>query len=198
MNYKKFIAGIYHQGGTESSMDHISQPTKAILNPSNYFEWKIEITLILRSKGPYRVTMGTENYPTSAVEKINYFTKFKALLTELQECGFKKEEDQLIPSIPSKLGSARTLFFATEEEVFDPSSITSEQHSKQYYGSDLEFHENFMVSQTCPSSSNIQISVDAGGLVDDPLVTRRASFQCFGAILVLDSMVALLIIILCK
>ena len=125
MDYKKFIAGIYHQGGTESSMYHISQPTKTILNPSNYCDWKTEITLILRSKGPYRVTLGTESYPTSDVEKINYFTMFKALLTELQEFGVKTEEDQLIPSILSKLGSARTLFFATEEEVFDPSSITS-------------------------------------------------------------------------
>ena len=176
MDYKKFIAGIYQQGGIASSMDHISQPTKTILNPSNYFEWKIEITLILRSKGPYRVTMGTENYPTLAVEKINYFMKFKALLTDLQEFGVKKGEDQLIPSIMSKLGPARTLFFATEEEVFDPSSITSEKNSKQYYGSDLEFHDNFMVSQTHPSSPSNQISVDAGELVDDLLVTKRTSF----------------------
>ena len=142
--------------------------------------------------------MGTENNLTSAVEKINYFTKFKALLTELQECGVKKEENQLISSIPSKLGSARTLFFATEEEVFYPSSITSEQHSKQYYGSDSESNENLMVSQTHPSSPSNQISVDAGELVDDPLVTRRTSFQFLGVILVMDAMIAFLIIIFCQ
>ena len=53
-------------------MDHLSQPTKLVLNRFNYFEWKTKITLLLRSKGLYRVTMGTETKPTSAVEKIKY------------------------------------------------------------------------------------------------------------------------------
>src|SRR5277367_760021 len=56
-------------------MDHISQPTKVSLTPFNYFEWKTDITLLLRSKGLYRVTMGTETEPTSAAEKIKYFNK---------------------------------------------------------------------------------------------------------------------------
>ena len=56
-------------------MDPISQPTKLVLNPFNYFEWKTEITLLLPSKGLYRVTMETETEPTSAAEKIKYFNK---------------------------------------------------------------------------------------------------------------------------
>jgi hypothetical protein len=56
-------------------MDHLSQPKKLILNPFNYFEWKTEISLLLRSKGIYRVTMGTEKEPSAAAEKIKYFNK---------------------------------------------------------------------------------------------------------------------------
>ena len=56
-------------------MDHLSQPTKLVLNPFNYFEWKTEISLLLRSKGLYRVTIGTEKEPTVATEKIKYFHK---------------------------------------------------------------------------------------------------------------------------
>jgi hypothetical protein len=56
-------------------MYHLSQPTKLILNPFNYFEWKTKISLLLRSKGLYQVTMGMEKEPTVAVEKIKYFNK---------------------------------------------------------------------------------------------------------------------------
>jgi len=56
-------------------MDHLSQPTKLILNAFNYFEWKTKITLLLRGKGLYRVTMGTKIELTSAMEKIKYFNK---------------------------------------------------------------------------------------------------------------------------
>ena len=56
-------------------MDNLSQPTKLILNPFNYFEWKTEISLLLRSKGLYRVTMGIEKEPIVATEKIKYFNK---------------------------------------------------------------------------------------------------------------------------
>lgn len=54
-------------------MDHSFQPTKFILTPFNYFEWKTEITLILQSKGLFRVTMGIKIEPTSAANKIKYF-----------------------------------------------------------------------------------------------------------------------------
>ena len=56
-------------------MDHISHPTKLILNPFNYFKWKTKISLLLRSKGLYQVTMGTEKELTAAAEKIKYFNK---------------------------------------------------------------------------------------------------------------------------
>ena len=73
--YTVLFSGIDHQGGAAAAMDHISQPTKVTLTPFNYFEWKTDITLLLRSKGLYRVTMGTETEPTSTAEKIKYFNK---------------------------------------------------------------------------------------------------------------------------
>jgi hypothetical protein len=69
------FTGIDHQEAHKVGMDHLSQPTKIILNLFNYFEWKIEISLLLRSKGIYRVTMGTEKEPIVVVEKIKYFNK---------------------------------------------------------------------------------------------------------------------------
>jgi hypothetical protein len=56
-------------------MDHLSHPKKLILNPFNYFEWKTKISLLLRSKRLYRVTMGIEKELTAAAEKIKYFNK---------------------------------------------------------------------------------------------------------------------------
>jgi hypothetical protein len=73
--YTVLFAGIDHQEVKQVAMDHLSYPTKLILNPFNYFEWKIEISLLLRSKGLYRVTMGMEKEPTVAVEKIKYLNK---------------------------------------------------------------------------------------------------------------------------
>jgi hypothetical protein len=32
--------GIHHQEVHKEAMDNLSQPTKSILNPFNYFEWK--------------------------------------------------------------------------------------------------------------------------------------------------------------
>jgi hypothetical protein len=73
--YTVLFAGIDHQEAQKEVMDHLSKPTKLILNPFNYFEWKTKISLLLRSKGLYRVTMGTEKEPTAAAEKIKYFNK---------------------------------------------------------------------------------------------------------------------------
>jgi hypothetical protein len=73
--YTVLFSGIDHQEVNKEEMDHLSHPTKLILNPFNYFEWKTKISLLLRSKGLYRVTMGTEKEPTAAVEKIKYFNK---------------------------------------------------------------------------------------------------------------------------
>jgi hypothetical protein len=69
------FVGIDHQEVQQVEMDHLSQPKKLFLNPFNYFEWKTEISLLLQSKGLYRVTMGTEKEPTVAAEKIKYFNK---------------------------------------------------------------------------------------------------------------------------
>lgn len=56
-------------------MDHTSQPTQLVLIPFNYFEWKTKITLLVRRKGLYRVTMGMETEPTSTMENIKHFNK---------------------------------------------------------------------------------------------------------------------------
>jgi hypothetical protein len=73
--YTVLFSGIDHQEAHKKEMYYLSHPTKLILNPFNYFEWKTKISLLLRSKGNYRVTMGTEKEPNVAVEKIKYFYK---------------------------------------------------------------------------------------------------------------------------
>ena len=49
--------------------------SNVFLTPFNYFEWNSEMVIQLRSKGLYRVTMGTENEPNSALEKSKYFNR---------------------------------------------------------------------------------------------------------------------------
>jgi hypothetical protein len=78
--YTVLFAGVDHQEAQKSAKDNLSHPTKLILNPFNYFEWKTEISLLLQSKGFYRVTMGTKNEPTAAVEKIKYFNKLDEVI----------------------------------------------------------------------------------------------------------------------
>ena len=46
-----------------------------MLTPFNFFEWKAEMVTQLRAKGLFRVTMGTEVEPNSAIEKAKYFNK---------------------------------------------------------------------------------------------------------------------------
>ena len=48
------------------------------------------------------------------------FTKFKSILVELNACGVKKEEDQLILSILSKLGPEYSVFVSS----FQASKLT--------------------------------------------------------------------------
>ena len=50
-------------------------PQSEILSPYNYFEWKPNILLHLRSRGLFRVTMEIEVEPTSTVEKTRYFNR---------------------------------------------------------------------------------------------------------------------------
>ena len=45
------------------------EDTHIILTPFNFFEWKAEMVIQLRAKGLFRVTMGTEVEPNSAVGK---------------------------------------------------------------------------------------------------------------------------------
>ena len=49
--------------------------TLVFMTPFNYFEWKDEMVIQLRSKVLYRVTMGTETKPNSAVEKLKYLNR---------------------------------------------------------------------------------------------------------------------------
>ena len=46
-----------------------------LLTPFNFFQWKAEMVIQLISKGLYKVTMGTEVEPNSAVEKLKYFNR---------------------------------------------------------------------------------------------------------------------------
>ena len=46
-----------------------------MLTPLNYFEWKAEMVIQLRSKGLYRVTMGIKNDKNSAMEKAKYLNR---------------------------------------------------------------------------------------------------------------------------
>jgi hypothetical protein len=56
-------------------MDKNLQPKNVFLTPLKYFEWKADITLALRRKGLYRITMGTEVVPTNVVEKEKYLNQ---------------------------------------------------------------------------------------------------------------------------
>ena len=49
------------------------EATQILLTPFNLFDWKAEMVIQLRSKGLYRVTMGTKVEPNSAIEKAKYF-----------------------------------------------------------------------------------------------------------------------------
>ena len=47
----------------------MDQSQKIILTPFNYFKWKVEMEILLRLKGLYRVTMETEVEANVATEK---------------------------------------------------------------------------------------------------------------------------------
>ena len=53
----------------------MDQCQKIILTPFNFFEWKAEMEILLRSKGLYKVTMETEVEPNAAAEKIKWRNK---------------------------------------------------------------------------------------------------------------------------
>ena len=53
----------------------MDQSQKIILTPFNFFEWKVEMDILLRAKGLYRVTMETDANPNVAVEKIKWHNR---------------------------------------------------------------------------------------------------------------------------
>ena len=53
------------------------------LLPYSIIEWNSEMVIHLRSKGLYRVTMGTKNQPNSVVEKSKYLNRLDEALRSL-------------------------------------------------------------------------------------------------------------------
>ena len=53
----------------------MDQSQKIILTPFNFFEWEVEMEIILREKGLYRVTMESEADPNVAAEKIKWHNR---------------------------------------------------------------------------------------------------------------------------
>ena len=53
----------------------MDQSQRIILNPFNLLEWKDEMEILLREKGPYRVTMDTKVEPNVATEKIKWHNR---------------------------------------------------------------------------------------------------------------------------
>ena len=51
-----------------------------------------------------------------------YFSKFKALVLQLKQCGIEKKEEQLVLAILSKLGPKYSVFFST----FHATKLTSQ------------------------------------------------------------------------
>ena len=50
----------------------MDQSQKIILTSFNLFEWKVEMEILLRVKGIYRVNMETDPDPNAATEKIKW------------------------------------------------------------------------------------------------------------------------------
>jgi hypothetical protein len=53
----------------------MDQSQHIILTPFNHHEWKKKLVILLRSKGLYMITMGTETKPNSIFEKEKWFTR---------------------------------------------------------------------------------------------------------------------------
>ena len=46
-----------------------------ILNSLNYHEWKAKISILLHSRGLYRVTLALENEPNAVIEKAKWHNR---------------------------------------------------------------------------------------------------------------------------
>ena len=53
----------------------MDQSQRIILTPFNFFKWKVEMEILLRAKGIYRVTMATEAEPNIVAEKIKWHNR---------------------------------------------------------------------------------------------------------------------------
>ena len=53
----------------------MDQSQKIILTPFNLFEWKVEMEILLRVKGLYRVTIAIELEPNAAIENIKWHNR---------------------------------------------------------------------------------------------------------------------------
>ena len=53
----------------------MDQSQKIILTPFNFFEWKVEMEILLREKGLYKVTMEIEVDPNAVAEKIKWHNR---------------------------------------------------------------------------------------------------------------------------
>ena len=56
-------------------MDNSSALTPRILTPFNYLDWRVDMQIVLRNKGIYRVTMGREVQPQQPLENSKYMNK---------------------------------------------------------------------------------------------------------------------------
>ena len=45
------------------------------MTPFNFFEWKYEVEILLRTKGLYKVTMEIETDPNAAADKIKWYNR---------------------------------------------------------------------------------------------------------------------------
>ena len=50
----------------------MDQSQRIILTPFNFFEWKVEMDILLRDKGLYMVTMATKAEPNADAKKIKW------------------------------------------------------------------------------------------------------------------------------
>ena len=53
----------------------MDSPSSIILTPFNYHEWKFKISILLRSRGLYRVTLALENEPNAMIEKAKWHNR---------------------------------------------------------------------------------------------------------------------------
>ena len=88
-----------------------------MIKPLNLIDWKAEMVIQLRAKGLYRVTMGTEVEPNSAVEKSKYFNRLDEAfgllcLSILRQILFQIDSLTTLNEVQVKL---ETLFGKTDE-----------------------------------------------------------------------------------